>query len=283
MPWQDYAGDIERQFNPQANPNIDARAEFELRAQLSAAARGRLRGVYDVRYGPGTMQLLDLFPAGEGLAPIHVYIHGGFWRMGDKRNQSLIAEPFVQAGIPTVLPTYDLCPQVTLDQLVAEVFDAIEWIHRNAASIGGDGKRLYLSGSSVGAQLCALALAYDWTQRGLPVDFIRGATLLTGIYDIEPTLHISINDLVRLTPDMVRRNSPLFNPPRRPVPLVFEVGGDEPPGWQAQTLDFERVCRAAGCTTELFILPGENHFSIVRSLADSQHPLTRKMIQQMLA
>jgi arylformamidase len=281
MPWQDYAADVERQFNPQANPQIDVKGEFERRAQLSAAARGRMTGRYDVRYGPGPRQLLDIFAAGDGHAPIHVYIHGGYWRMGDKNSQSLIAEPFVQAGIPTVLPTYDLCPQVTLDQLVAQVLDAIAWIHRNAASIGGDGNRMYLSGSSAGAHLCAMALAHDWMQRGLPADFIRGATLLTGVYDIEPTLHTSINELVRLTPDMVRRNSPLFNPPRRPLPLLFEVGGDEPPGWQAQTLAFAKVCADAGCTTEVFVLPGETHFSIARSLADPQHPLTQKMIAQM--
>ena len=283
MPWQEYAADVERQFNPQANPHIDVRGEFELRAQLSAAARGRMQGRCDVRYGPAPRQLLDIFPAGDGTAPIHVHIHGGYWRMGDKYNQSLTAEAFVQAGIPTVLPTYDLCPQVTLDQLVAQVFDAIEWIHRNAAGIGGDGNRLFISGSSAGAHLCAMALAHDWAQRGLPADLIRGATLLTGVYDIEPTLHLSLNQLVRLEPGMVRRNSPMFNPPLRPVPILLEVGGEEPAGWQAQTIEYAKVCADAGCTTEVFVLPGETHFSITRSLADPRHPLTQKMLAQMQA
>jgi hypothetical protein len=37
----------------------------------------------------------------------------------------------------------------------------------------------------------------------------------------------------------------------------------------------------AGCVTETFVLPGESHFSIMRSLADAQHFLTQKMIAQM--
>lgn len=283
MPWMDYAFDLERQFNPQANPDVDARAEFDLRAQLSSAARQRLRGMYDLRYGPKARQLLDIFPAGDRQSPIHIYIHGGFWRMGSKSNQSLFAEPFASAGIPSVLPTYDLCPSVTVDELVAEVLEAIEWVYRNAATVGGNRERIYLSGSSVGAQLCALALAHDWTQRGLPPNFICGAALISGIYDIEPALHTSINQLARLTPEMARRNSPLFTPPRTPISILFEVGADEPAGWQAQTIDYEKVCRAAGCPTELFVLQGENHFSIMRSLADPEHPLTKKMIEHMLA
>ena len=82
---------------------------------------------------------------------------------------------------------------------------------------------------------------------------------------------------------MVRRNSPMFNPPLRPVPILLEVGGEEPAGWQAQTVDYAKVCADAGCATEVFVLPGETHFSITRSLADPRHPLTQKMIAQMRA
>lgn len=283
MSWKDYALDLERQFNPQANPEIDVRGEFELRARLSEEARQRMRGIYDVRYGPGPQQLLDIYPAGEGDSAIHVYIHGGYWRMGGKSNQSLFAEPFAQHSIPTVMPTYDLCPQITLDELVVEVLDAIEWVYRNASTVGGDGRKIYLSGSSVGAHLCAIALAHDWQQRGLPADFICGAALFTGIYDIEPAMHTSINLLVGLTPEVARRNSPMFTPPRLPVPILLQTGGDEPAGWQAQTIDYEKVCREAGCPTQLFVLQGETHFSIMRSLASPLHPLTQKMIEHMLA
>jgi arylformamidase len=280
MSWRDYAADAERQFNPQANPEVDPKAEFALRSELSAAARERLQSELDVRYGPGPRQLLDIFPARKDGASIHVHIHGGYFRMGDKDSQSLLAEPFVAAGISCVFPTYDLCPQVSLDQLVAEVMDAIEWTHRNAARIG-DPRRIYLSGSSAGAHLCAMALAHDWTKRGLPPDFITGATLLTGVYDLEPLLHISVNELVQLAPDRVRHNSPIYHPPRLKVPLLMQVGGAEPAGWQAQTLEFAEVCRAAGCAVEVFVLPGETHFSILRSLAHIDHPLTRKMISAM--
>ena len=227
MSWRNCAADAERQFNPQANPKVNSKAELALRSELSAAARERLQGELDVRYGPGPRQLLDIFPARKDRATIHVHIHGGYFRMGDKASQTLLAEPFVAAGISCVFPTYDLCPQVSLDQLVAEVMDAIEWTYRNAARIG-DPRRIYLSGSSAGAYLCAVALAHDWTKRGLPPDFITGATLLTGVYDLEPLLHISVNELVRLAPDRVHDNSPIHHLPRLKVPLLMQVGSAAP-------------------------------------------------------
>jgi arylformamidase len=193
MSWRDYAADAERQFNPQANPEVDPKAEFALRSELSAAARERLQGELNVGYGPGPRQLLDIFPARKDGASIHVHIHGGYFRMGDKDSQSLFAEPFVAASSFCVFPKYDLCPQVSLDQLVVEVMDAIEWTHRNSARIG-DPRRIYRSGSSAGAHLCAMAVAHDWTMRGLPPDFVTGATLLTGVYDLEPLLHISVTN-----------------------------------------------------------------------------------------
>lgn len=282
MNWRQWAEDAELQFNPQANPDVDFRATFALRDRLSMDARKRLTCRLDVRYGVGERQLLDIFPAaGWSKGPIHVHIHGGYFRMGDKSSVSLIADPFVAAGISCVMPTYDLCPKVSLETIVAQVLDAIAWVYTNAETIG-DPNRIHVSGSSAGALLCALALGYDWAQRGLPRDLIKGATLLTGIYDLEPLLKISINHLVGLTPERVRALSPRYHPPLHPVSVLLEVGGKEPPGWQAQSTEFAEICRSAGCEVELFVLPDETHFSVGPTLAsDPRHPLTRKMIETM--
>jgi arylformamidase len=284
MSWRDFLSDVELHFNPESAVKAEETAEKVRRNELSERARGRLRADYDVRYGPGPLQVLDIFPAGDGKAPIHVYIHGGYWRRGDKSAASFAAEPFVAAGIPLIALNYDLCPQVTLDQLVSEVMDGIEWVHRNAARIGGDGNRLYLSGHSGGAHLTAMALAHDWAKRGLREDFIVGAAPITGIYDIEPMLHISVNQQVRLKAEMVRRNSPMFNPPLRPVPILFALGTSEMAGWAEQTLDYEKVCRSAGCHTELIWYPGHNHYSMTLAThGDPDSPVLGKIIAQLTA
>lgn len=91
-----------------------------------------------------------------------------------KLNQSLLAEPLAQAGFPTVMLGSDLCPGVTLDEVVVQALDGIEWVHRNAARVGGDARRIYVYGHSAGAHLAAMALAHDWSKRGLPGRAHRG-------------------------------------------------------------------------------------------------------------
>ena len=56
--------------------------------QKSAARSTRLRKnlscQIDVPYGDTPGQMLDIFPAARKGAPVHVFIHGGYWRALDK-------------------------------------------------------------------------------------------------------------------------------------------------------------------------------------------------------
>lgn len=282
MPWRDWQHDIERQFNPRAWA-VDVEAQHALRGKLSAAARARLKGEFDVAYGDTPRQALDIYHGGNGKAPIVVYLHGGYWRVGEKEKQAILAEPLVQAGFPVVMLGTDLCPAVSVDAIVAQVMKGIVWTHANAARIGGDGRRIYLYGHSAGAHLAAMALVEDWSRRGLPADLICGATLVSGIYDVEPVLHISVNEQIRLTPDRVAALSPQRLPLQRPVPLVFAAGGDEAPGWVALTHEYAAICRQAGCEVEVIIVPHEGHFSTIPMQADAGHPINQAMLRRLRA
>ncbi len=282
MPWRDWQRDIERQFNPRAWAT-DVEAQHALRGKLSAAARARLKGEFDVAYGDTPRQALDIYRGGDGKALIVVYLHGGYWRVGEKEKQAILAEPLVQAGFPVVMLGTDLCPAVSVDAIVAQVMKGIVWTHANAARIGGDGRRIYLYGHSAGAHLAAMALVEDWSRRGLPADLICGATLVSGIYDVEPVLHISVNEQIRLTPDRVAALSPQRLPLQRPVPLVFAAGGEEAPGWVALTHEYAAICREAGCEVEVIVVPHEGHFSTIPMQADAGHPINQAMLRQLRA
>ena len=49
-----------------------------------------------------------------------VFIHGGYWRARMKEEFAFVAGAFTPAGITTVMVEYDLCPTVTLDEIVAD-------------------------------------------------------------------------------------------------------------------------------------------------------------------
>jgi arylformamidase len=281
MNWRDLAeSEIEFHFNPRAG-FADFQRVFDRWAALSEAARRRLPTLADLRYGAGPLQTLDLHGAGGGPKPVLVFIHGGYWRALDKRDVSFVAAPFVERGAVVCNLNYDLCPQVTLDRVVAEIHEAIAWIWRKAPAFGGDRDRIFLAGHSAGAHLAVMCLTHDWRRAGLPAQPIKGVAAVSGVYELEPVLKTTINAEIRLDLDMARRNSPTLAPPRSDARLLVAVGDAEPDGWIGQSADFHAACRSAGQAADLWRLAGENHFTIMLPLADARHPLTHAILRQM--
>jgi arylformamidase len=278
------AEELEKHFNPRVaigDPEAVARGLARY-AELSAQARQTLAGEYDIRYGAGEKQTLDAHRPAKAGAPILLFIHGGFWRALDKSDHSFIAPAFVEAGACFVNLNYDLCPKVTLDDIVREAREGLAWVWRNAVRLGGDPNRLFIAGHSAGAHLCALLLAHDWTAEGLPADAIKGAACLSGIYETAPVLRISVNADVRLDQATAERCDALSRPPRRKAPLLITVGADEPEGWRAQTEAYAAACRAAGAAPEVQVVPAANHFTLIHDFAAPagvQHRAMRRMME----
>ncbi|MFQ5959471.1 MAG: alpha/beta hydrolase, partial [Alphaproteobacteria bacterium] len=272
--------EIEAELNPRvAVP--DAERYLAEYAARSEAARARLAGTLDVAYGDAPAQTLDVFPAAGEAPPIHVFIHGGYWRALDKSDHSFLAAPLVSAGATVVVLNYSLCPAVTLDDIVGEVRAGLAWIWRHAAEFGGGAARIFVSGHSAGAQLAAMAMAHDWTAEGLPADLIKGVAGVSGVYELAPVMRISVNEEIRLDREMALRNSPTLRPPRPLAPVLVAVGADEPPGFIKQSRDFLAACRVCGVACDYMAVRGEHHFSILYALADATTPLHRAVLAQM--
>jgi arylformamidase len=266
----------EAQYNPRvAVP--DANAFLEAGAAASATARAAFAH-RELRYGSGPLATLDVFPAARSDAPVHVFIHGGYWRALDKRGFSSVAAGLVPLGITTVLMNYDLCPSVSLPALVAQFRAGVRWICAHAAELGGDPENITFSGHSAGAHLVATALAADAQQRDpLPLGQIRGAMLISGIYDLAPVLGITVNETIRLQPDQVDAMSPTRHPPVASIPLDILVGADEPPRWIDQSTRYAEVARSHGAPCTLAIVPSHHHFSITTLLASPEAELSQRV------
>ena len=102
--------------------------------ERSEALRARARGMVDIPYGTHAKARLDLFPARATKAPLHVFIHGGYWQALDKSDQSFVAGTLNEDGVSVALLNYALCPEVTLDTIVAQVREGVAWLWRNAVS-----------------------------------------------------------------------------------------------------------------------------------------------------
>jgi len=237
-----------------------------------------------VDYGSGKLEDLDLFlpPDPQG-APIHTYIHGGFWRSRYKTDFSYIAEPLVDAGAIVAIVNYALCPNVDLDEIVRQMRAATGWLWRNAARFGGDPERIHIGGHSAGAHLGAMVLTTDWQAFSLevPSDVIKSATLISGVYEIEPVLHTSVQEEVRLTREMAIQNSPMFLSPTSKASIAVTVGGAESEEFRRQSEEFTRRWRQYGLNVTHYELPRSDHFSVLTETANDANPLTETRLRLM--
>lgn len=272
---------LEHAYNPRvAVPDHERyRAEH---AEISSAVRARIPGQLDLRYGEGERMLMDVFVPDHGHrpAPLVVFFHGGYWRAGDKRDMTMIAEPLLEAGVAVAIPGYDLCPAVSLPTIMDEARAAVAYLVRQGATMGIDPHRLVVSGVSAGAHLSAACLAHDWTQENLPADLIRAALPITGIYDPAIVLSLSVNEEIQLREEDVPLTDMLSIPCLARCPVSVAVGGAEPHGWIAQSQDYATKLRQEGLTAvEFQEIPGENHFSIATTLSRPDSVLSRRLIE----
>jgi arylformamidase len=254
--------------------------EYDNRAKVSAAALQRYRERWsagsqearetrqvrlDVAYGPSPLETLDIF--GDPSAsprPVHVYIHGGYWHFGDKTDCAYVALALDQDAATTVVLNYGLAPQVPLDGQVSHCRAALRWVWNNIDDLGGDRSRLYLTGHSAGAHLAAMMLATDWrtVDATMPAQIVRGASLLSGIYDLEPVRLVSVNDQLRLSEDDARRLSPIHLPCQGDPALLVAVGELEGDEYIRQSRTLADAWRGAHPGIEFSIVPKGDHFSI---------------------
>jgi arylformamidase len=231
----------------------------------SARARAELPMRFDVPYGRHHAERLDVFPAaGGGPAPVHVFVHGGYWHRLDKADFSFVARAFPDAA--TVVVNYALVPSVDLDELVRQVRASIAWVHANARTFGGDPERITVSGHSAGGHLVAMLVATEWGKLGAPAGVVKAGCAISGLYDLEPIRLCYLNDVLALTPESARRNSPVHLEPLGRVPLVLTVGAHEGPEYHRQTSDLAAAWRGHGALIEVVEAPGHDHFSIITEL-----------------
>ena len=239
----------------------------------SVQARERHADMRELSYGSDPTERLDLFPA-VGVtsgAPVLVYLHGGYWRALDKRDQSFVAPPFVEAGAMVVVPNYALCPAVSIEHIVMQMVQALAWVHRHAAEYGGDPARIVVAGHSAGGHLAAMLLACDWraVAPDLPPDLVRAALSVSGLYELEPLRHTPF-----LAPDLklTRASARRLSPALMPAPhgrLVSVVGGDESEEFLRQA-DLIEKAWGPSCVIAAERVARRHHMNVLHELAESR-------------
>jgi len=257
-----------RQYNNRAL--VPDHAQYFARwADASARARASLEGRLDLAYGDAPGERVDFFPASGGDGACMMFIHGGYWRSLDKNDFTFIAPPWVERGVSVAIVNYDLCPKVTIEEIVRQMLRASRWLWLRASELRVDRERLYVSGHSAGGHLVAMLLAalFPVFDPRLPKGLWKGGLAISGVYDLTPLPEVEfLQGDLRLDAESARRVSPAFLPPATGAPVMSCVGADESDEFRRQNALLGSRWRSAFAGD--IAMPGKNHFSVVDGLAD---------------
>lgn len=234
----------------------------------SQAIRAAHPDYLDRQYGPKPRQRLDLFFASERNAPTLAYIHGGYWQANDKENYAYVCEGPLAHGVNVAVLEHTLTPHVTLSELVGEIREAVDWLHKNLASYGADPARIILGGHSAGGHLTAMLFDSE---------FVRYGISISGLFDLQPIRLSYLNKNLRLDESEAEKNSPVRCAKIARFPILIAYGDAELPELQRQSIEFDEICRSKGFSSELLPIAGANHFTAVEDLARPSGTLARKL------
>ncbi len=239
-----------------------------LRVAETLAPSGHLTLVPDITYGSEPRQRLDVYrPRRSGQSvPTIVFLYGGRWQDGSKRDYRLLGNTLTRRGFVVVVPDYRLYPEVRFPAWVEDGARAVRWTHDNIHTYGGDAAQIYVIGHSAGAHTAALlALDEEYLQTaGVPAGAVRGFVSLAGPVDTTWT-----------APDV----QALMGPPDgwHATYPVNHIQGTEPPllllhGARDETVGAENSARLAahiraqGGQVRSTLYPGVGHVGIVIAL-----------------
>jgi arylformamidase len=264
--------------------DIDYEVEYNNRARVpenpelmagwarDAAAYRETRVPRRIAYGPGERNVIDLF-AGEGdKAPLVVFIHGGYWQALDGSWFSHMARGLNAHGIGVAVPTYDLCPQVSIADIIMQMREVMFELAKLSPS-------LIVSGHSAGGHLAACMLATDWKayDASLPPQLVSSAYAISGLFELEPLVPTSINKALGLDRVTAHAASPLFWTPPSHGSLDTMVGEAESAEFHRQSRTIIDVWGEAGVATRYGTVPSANHFTAIAPLADPASAMTLRL------
>ena len=229
-------------------------------AAEAAAFRASANCQLEIPYGDTPRQRFDLFhPSGEAKGLL-IFIHGGYWLRFDKSFWSHLAAGPIAQGWAVAMPSYDLCPEVRITQIVEQMAQAAS---AAAERVAGP---IRIAGHSAGGHLTARLMDREegahWQQR------LESGVAISPVSDLAPLMNTSMNASLRIDAEEARAQSPIHQPAPNCAFAVW-VGADERPvfldqaKWLAQAWD-------CGLTVE----DGKHHFDVIEGLADPLSNLT---------
>lgn len=221
-------------------------------------------------YGVGPRRRLDVYAPKRGpqAAPVAVFFYGGSWDSGRRQDYSWVGRALASRGFLTIVADYRIYPEVRYPGFLEDGAQAVAWVSRNAARLGGDPRRIVLVGHSAGAYNAAM-LALDaryLATAGVDPKAVKAMAGLSGPYDFLPIRSAITERIFGGTDDLPSTQPLAFVRPDSP-PAFLATGEADEMVWPKNTIALAKKLRDAGVEVEERHYAGVDHVNMVLALS----------------
>ncbi len=251
-------------------PYIPGGNDYPDRWASDAASFRRLQGgraVLEVAYGEHPRESYDLFMPEDRPTGLVVFVHGGYWMKFDKSYWSHLAAGPVTNGWAVAMPGYVLAPEASIAGIGRQVAAAIEAV---ADRVDGP---LALTGHSAGGQLVTRIISDGGLLSQSVLQRVSTVASISGVHDLRPLMLTEMNEVLRLSVDDARRESPALLEPVEGPQVSCWVGGLERPEFVRQSELLATAWSSRDRQINLYLEPDRHHFDIIDLLADPSSEL----------
>jgi len=226
-----------------------------------------------VPYGTLPRQQLDVYtpvlPAPAGGWPVAVFLYGGTWTDGNRKDYRFVGEALASRGILTLVADYRVYPEVKYPTFLEDSAAAVAYALREAPRLGGNYRRVYVVGHSAGAYNAAMVALDDrWLKaQGTTPEALAGWVGLAGPYDFYPIENTTAQPVFD-HPNYPPRSQPgEFVSARSPRTFLGSARTDKVVNPQRNTVALGDKLKAAGVPVQVRLYRHLGHVGVAATLA----------------
>ena len=219
-------------------------------------------------YGLKSRQRLDLYrtKTPKKQRPLIVFVHGGSWQHGNKRDYLFVGESFAREGYDVAVINYHLAPAHIFPTFIDDIAQAIHYLSQNQDKLNISTDNIILMGHSAGAFNVMSVVYSAYSQNFKYKDKIRAIVGMAGPYHFDykgdPLAEHAFDQKVSYQQVMPY----YFIEPNQIKHYLLMAEQDQLVG-KENSFDLDKALREKGNHSHIAVIPKTGHITIVATLA----------------
>ncbi|MEG1855996.1 MAG: alpha/beta hydrolase [Acinetobacter sp.] len=239
----------------------------------------------NIAYGLKARQRLDIFCSTRPRSqrPLIVFVHGGAWLHGDKKDYRFVGEAFAKEGYDVAIINYHLAPEYIFPSYIDDLSLALNYLTQHQLKLKIQAEQIILMGHSAGAFNIMSALYHPQPYSLKSREKIRAVVGLCGPYHFDYKDDPLCADAFDQSVSYQHVMPYYFVEPNNIKHYLFTASNDQVVA-KTNAIDFDHILKKKGNHSQMISIPRTGHISILGSVSSlfSRYFQTKKQILHVL-